>query len=167
MVRSWHPSLIDILDEERLTANHSEAHMMMHAIDGARNRPLTDRVGWWSHPEVQVWAPDPARLALTHDLTVQAMGRRGYKSGVDHQTSAIFESAKAITADLFRSGLAEIGYKSTFSSWRDRDLADLYDKWDRDRIGPRDQVPYDSAGVRRIAEQRRLTLGNRQRRMYV
>jgi hypothetical protein len=117
------------LDEERLLANHSEAHLMMNAIDGARRRPATDRVGWWEHPETQVWAEQPEHLAFLHDLTVEVMRLRGYPSGADHQTPPIFLPFP-FDLERFQSGLARIGYKASSGAWLSRDMADLYVKWD-------------------------------------
>lgn len=139
MVRAWHFDVIPLLDDERLTANHSEAHMMMRSLKRAGG-------GWFSHPETQTFYWHPQWLAWLHDLTVEEMARRGYPSGHDHKTPAEYKADSVGIYTTYEPGFPS--YKDTLYDWLVRDYADLYAKWEKERRW--DEEGYSRLG-RRVA----------------
>lgn len=72
MVRVWTPTLISVLDDNRLPAQHAEVHYMLNALCRGAST-------WWLHPETQRWWGREAQLRAYHDMVVVEMTVRGFR----------------------------------------------------------------------------------------
>lgn len=109
MVRAWHWDIIPILDDDRLVANHAEAHYMLNALERGEGM-------WWKHPETQRLYHRETLLEDLHDLTVREMEARGY----NHKTPITNPSDRYMSVLSLRES----------REWRNQDMADLFRKWE-------------------------------------
>lgn len=94
-MRSWHPIPPSCLDSVHLNGEHRELHGVFAIL-------TQDKRGYRHHPETARWEGHLEALCRRHDALVAEARRRGWPSGLDHQTPMVLDESHV--ADLLTEG---------------------------------------------------------------
>jgi hypothetical protein len=120
MVRVWHPTLVDVLDDNRILAAHAETHYIQGALTGKHQI-------WWRHPETQRFYDRDGYIELCHDLIVREMRLRGF----NHKTPMAGERTEEHHLMSWANSCQD-AFGDHFD-WYHQDVADLCRKWEKER----------------------------------